>query len=167
MNRPYNSEIFNTLKDFFISLPHCAALGMQFENMVGCKPTLSIEWQPEFVGHADSGILHGGVITPLIDIAGATAVAAHLDMPEALATLDLRIDYLCATPSKGKILATSECYRLGAQVAFVRTVCYTDENYEPFALGTATYMRVMDPFALETSTYMNIMEKLKEQQQGK
>ena len=158
MTPPMESEIFNTLKDFFISLPHCATLGMQFENIVGYKPTLSIQWQPEFVGHADSGILHGGVITPLIDIAGATAVAAHLDMPEALATLDLRIDYLRATPSSGKVLATAECYRLGGQVAFVRTVCYTADDYEPFALGTATYMRVIDPFALETSTYMNILK---------
>ena len=44
------------------------------------------------------------------------------------------------------------------------SMCYSEESYEPFALGTATYMRVMDPFALETSTYMNIMDKLKEQQ---
>lgn len=158
MQTPENAEIFETLKNFFISLPHCKALGMKFEKMVGHQPTLSIPWRPEFVGHIDTGVIHGGVITPLVDITGATAVAAYLEVPEALATLDLRIDYLCAAPSKGKIFATSECFRLSGQVAFVRTICFAEYANNPFALGTATYMRVMDPFALETATYMKILD---------
>ena len=46
------------------------------------------------VAVADAGILHGGVVTTLIDSAAGMAVFASLSEASTVATLDMRIDYL-------------------------------------------------------------------------
>ncbi|MDO5687686.1 MAG: PaaI family thioesterase [Neisseria sp.] len=146
---PQHQATYLALKNLYVHLPHCAALGLRFEHEHGRIPTLSIDWREDLIGNSDSRVLHGGAVTTLIDVVGAVAVAAHLPEIEALATLDLRIDYLHPAPPAERVFATAECYRLSGQVAFVRTVCYARHAEDPFALGTATYMRTPLPAHLK------------------
>ena len=142
---PNNENLFYELVRIYTQSPQCSALQMSYVCMDERIPTLSLPWREDLVGNAQSGVLHGGVITTLIDTAGAAAVAAHLAHTEALATIDLRIDYMRPAKPGERIFATSECYRLSGQVAFTRTVCRSGNGDEPFALGTATYMRTPLP----------------------
>ncbi len=146
---PQHLLTYQTLKDLYTYLPHCAAIGLRFEHEHGRVQTMSIAWREDLVGNRDSQVLHGGAITTLVDVVGAIAVAAHLPELEALATLDMRIDYLHPAPPRERVFATAECYRLSGQVAFVRTVCYDRHADDPFALGTATYMRTPLPDRLK------------------
>lgn len=145
---PANAQVLDVLSELFVSLPHARTLGMRLVGTVGRKPTLAIDWREDLVGNPATGVLHGGVITSLVDTCSAIAVAAQLPDFETIATLDLRIDYLkAATPGK-PIFCTAECYRLAGQVAFTRAVCFHDSIDAPIAHGVATFMRESSPIPM-------------------
>ncbi|KIA79189.1 PaaI family thioesterase [Chromobacterium amazonense] len=138
---PANPRVLEAMSQLFVSFPHCATLGFEYVGTDGRKPTLKLQWREDLVGNPATGIIHGGVITSLVDTCSAIAVTAHLPSIETIATLDLRIDYLkSATPGKA-IHCTAECYRLASQIAFTRAVCYHDNPADPIAHGVATFMR--------------------------
>ena len=145
-----NSHVYTTLSRYYLTLPHCQAIGLTLEDTEGRNPILSVAWRGNLVGNAHNRVLHGGVITTLVDVASATAVSAHMAEFETLATLDMRIDYLHAATPEKTVYAKSECFRLSGQVAFVRTTCYhADQPQHPIALGTATFMRTPIPAHLQ------------------
>ena len=145
-----NPHAYQTLSHHYLQLPHCQAIGLRFESALDRSQTLSVDWRDDLVGNQATQVLHGGVITTLVDVASATAVAAHLPDFETLATLDMRIDYLHAATPQQRVFATSDCYRLSGQVAFVRTMCYQEHDQNnPIALGTATFMRSPIPAHLK------------------
>ncbi|WP_024302741.1 PaaI family thioesterase [Pseudogulbenkiania sp. MAI-1] len=145
---PVNPKVFEPMGQLFVSLPHCVTLGFQFLGADGRKPVLKVDWREDLVGNPATGVLHGGVITSLVDTTSAVSVTAHLERFETIATLDLRIDYLkAATPGKA-IYCQAECYRLASQVAFTRAVCYHDTPDDPIAHGVATFMRESSPLPM-------------------
>ncbi len=90
----------------------------------------------------DTGVVHGGAVTALLDNA-AGLVARPKNMPRetaAIATLDLRIDYLSAAQPKQAIVAHAQCYKRTRNVAFVRATAYQQDPADPIASCTATFM---------------------------
>ncbi|MBI4511772.1 MAG: PaaI family thioesterase [Deltaproteobacteria bacterium] len=121
-------------------IPHNAALGMR---AVACGPddvTLSVPYDARLVGNPETGVLHGGVITTLIDATCGMAVFMKLGKPTRIATLDLRIDYLKPASPGRAVLATAECYKMTRQVAFVRALAYHDSKDDPIASSAGTFM---------------------------
>ena len=55
----------------------------------------------------------------------------RLPRMEAIATLDLRIDYLKPATIGEDLFARAECYRLTRQIAFVRSVAYQRDPQQP------------------------------------
>src|SRR2546430_6847830 len=95
---------------------------------------------PVFVGPPEPGVLHGGVVTAMLDESCGMAVQLALDGTRAIATLDLRIDYQKpATPSLD-IKAHSICYRVTRSIAFVRSAAYQESEDDPVATATACFM---------------------------
>lgn len=140
-----NPQVLEVLSHLFGTLPHAAALGIGYVGCDGRKPTFKVEWREDLVGNPATGVIHGGVITSLVDTTSATSVAAQLPEFETIATLDLRIDYLKAATPGRPIYCTAECYRLARQVAFTRAVCYHDSIDDPIAHGLGTFMRESSP----------------------
>jgi uncharacterized protein (TIGR00369 family) len=123
-------------------VPHNKALGFTVIE-VGFEPSFIIAKLPfdeRLVGHPDSGLLHGGAVTTLLDAAGGGAVYAKLKSPTPIATLDLRIDYLKPAAGRVAVLARAECIKVTRNVAFVRMSAYHENPDDPIALGAATYM---------------------------
>ncbi|MDD9982089.1 MAG: PaaI family thioesterase, partial [Gammaproteobacteria bacterium] len=102
------------------SLPHNAKLGIRTVEIARGRCTTFIEFRPELVGDPHRGVLHGGVVTTLVDATAGVAVYTSLPPETPLATLDMRIDYLRSTEPDKRLYATAELSRLTRRIAFVR-----------------------------------------------
>jgi uncharacterized protein (TIGR00369 family) len=94
------------------------------------------------VGDPTTGVLHGGVVTTLLDSTAGAAVFSALSgpVPTPIATLDLRIDYLRPSTPHAPLYARVECYKLTHHVAFARGVAYNLDPSDPVASMSATFM---------------------------
>ena len=101
---------------------------------------MSIPYQERLVGDMRTGVVHGGVITALLDSLGGLVAMSSVPDGTAVATLDLRIDYLHpATPGE-TIRASAECHTLTTHVAFVRGVAYHETETDPIAHCAGAFM---------------------------
>ena len=122
------------------SLPHNAKLGIRMVELEPGRCTTYIEFRPELVGDPSRGVLHGGVVTTLIDATAGAAVYASIPLKQSLATLDMRIDYLKPTKPDKRLYATAELYRLTRRIAFVRASAYQDYRGNQVANCVASFM---------------------------
>ena len=114
--------------------------GLQLDRAEPAEAWSSLPYRPVFVGDTETGVLHGGVVTAMLDESCGMAVQLALDGTRAIATLDLRIDYQKpATPGLA-IRAHSLCYRVTRQIAFVRATAYQESEDDPVATATACFM---------------------------
>ncbi|UXY14408.1 PaaI family thioesterase [Chitiniphilus purpureus] len=130
---------FEQLYQWFMTLPHCRALGLEYVAADAGWVLLKLPYSEGIIGDPESGVVHGGAVTTLIDTASGTCIYTLLDQPESVATLDLRIDYLRAAKPDEPILCRAECYRLTGQIAFTRALAYQGER--EIAHGVGTFMR--------------------------
>jgi uncharacterized protein (TIGR00369 family) len=120
--------------------PYNAALGLRAEAASKDGLTVVLPYRVELVGNPETGLLHGGVITGLVDASCGLSVFLEMRRPARIATLDLRIDYLKpATPPKD-VRARAHCYKLTRQVAFVRATAFHDDVSDPIASAAGTFI---------------------------
>ncbi len=132
-------ELMNAaLRDF---VPHNAALGITLiaASFTPAVVTVKMPWSPQLVGNPETEVLHGGAITTLLDACCGASVFLKLKEPSAIATLDLRVDFLGRAPARHDVFARAECYRHGASVAFVRAIAWVEDPDQPFATAAATF----------------------------
>lgn len=142
-----NPSDFAQLMKIYHILPQHQALNLSFIKTQGRDVFFALPWRSDLVGNAQTGALHGGALANLMDVAGAAAVAAFLQHPlhETFATVDFRMDYLYPSTPEKTVLAHAHCYQQRGQIAFVRMECFHEEEKEPIAIGTASYMRTPLP----------------------
>jgi len=121
-------------------IPHARAIGLVVVDVRPDEAWLKVPYSTEIVGNPETGVVHGGVITTLLDNTAGTAVIVALDDPRSIATLDLRIDYMKpATPARD-ITGYCHCYKVTRSIAFVRGLAYHDTPDDPIATMVATFM---------------------------
>ncbi|MCA9658275.1 MAG: PaaI family thioesterase [Myxococcales bacterium] len=133
------------LQAFHKIIPHNRALGLEILTTTDGRAHVRLPYRPEFVGDPHTGVLHGGVITSLLDATFGLSAFMALPRPVSIATLDLRIDYLRPATPGATVHARGECYRLTRSVAFVRGIAYHDDEDSPIASGAATFMLANRP----------------------
>ncbi|MCA6110235.1 hotdog domain-containing protein [Bradyrhizobium cenepequi] len=114
--------------------------GLQLDRAVPGEAWSRLPYRPVFVGDTQTGVLHGGVVTAMLDETCGMAVQLALDGTRAIATLDLRIDYQKPATPGLNINAHSICYRVTRSIAFVRATAYQDSEDDPVATATACFM---------------------------
>ncbi len=125
---------------FIRSLPHARELGMEVLEAADGSATIALPYDARFVGDPATGVLHGGVVTALLDSTCGAAVLLHRAMTgSATATLDLRIDYLRPAPSGARVTARAECFRVTRTVAFVRATAWAGSAEEPVATAAGAF----------------------------
>lgn len=121
-------------------VPHNQALGLELVELDEARARFRLPWQEKLVGNPKTGVLHGGVITSMMDACCGAAVFMALDTPIPIATLDLRIDYLRPATPHEEVFASAHCYKVTRNVAFVRSIAYQGSEDDPIAAAAGTFM---------------------------
>ena len=128
-------------------IPFNRVLGLEIESDDPAAPKLRFAMRPELVGNARRGVLHGGVISAVLDVTAGFAIMLALGkdpkpglkriFPE-IGTIDLRVDYL--RPGRGKhFVATARVVRLGKRIAVTHMELENDKG-ELISTGAAAYV---------------------------
>lgn len=144
-------EVLKELTQIFAEIPFNRMLGLSVDAIDNDQVIMSFVMKPELVGNFVHGILHGGVISSVVDMAGGVAAIASAvrknsdktlaDMKAILgkaSTINLHMNYLC--PGKGKkFTATAWILRSGNKICFTRSELRNEENVL-IATGAGTYL---------------------------
>ena len=133
---------------FETGVPFNKVVGMKVESVDPDAPKLRFDMRPELIGNARKQILHGGVISAVLDVAAGFAIHLAVSRQRAeepteghfptIGTIDLRVDYL--RPGRGRyFIATGRVVRLGNRVAVAHMEMVNDAG-ELIATGGAAYM---------------------------
>ena len=121
-------------------------LGLKVESFDPQAPKLRFDMRPELVGNPTRQILHGGVISATLDVAGGFAIMLALaaemtGIPTSfpnMGNIDLRVDYL--RPGRGRhFIATARIVRKGSRIAVTHMELHNDEG-RLIATGGAAYV---------------------------
>jgi len=152
MNEPGSKEEFlSVINEMFSEkIPFNKLLGLEIELMTPERVKVSFRMRDDLMGHWKRGMVHGGVISSVIDVTGGLAafmgvqekmdetLEAKLDRFGRVSTIDLRVDFL--RPGLGaRFTATSYALRTGSKVAVTRTEL-NNEKEELIAVGTGSYI---------------------------
>jgi uncharacterized protein (TIGR00369 family) len=134
-------------------IPHMDVLGMETIEAKNGVAVLRLPWRADLVGNPETGVLHGGVVTTLIDTVSGLAAITGLAQPEPVATLDLRVDHLKPAAPRRDLFARAECYRLTRRIAFVRATAYQADPQDLVASSVSTFMltKRLGPMATTTA----------------
>ncbi|MEO8601885.1 MAG: PaaI family thioesterase [bacterium] len=121
-------------------VPHAQVLGIRVVEIGPGFSICSLPYRDELIGDPQRRVVFGGAITTLLDHASGLAVACAVEELNAIATIDLRVDYLRAAQPGLDLQARSECYRLTRNVAFIRAIAYEHSADDPFASCLGTFM---------------------------
>ncbi len=145
-------EMLVILKDIYENrMPFNRLLDIRIERLTAAEVVVRIDMREALVGNFIRNILHGGVISAVLDLTGGIIASVELlkqlegkDEEETarrmarIGTIDLRIDYLRA--GKGEyFLASGSILRQGNKVAVIRTQLM-NERQTLIAAGTGTYL---------------------------
>jgi len=126
--------------------PHNRFLGLHLASVDGETITTKMEYRTELVGNPDSGVLHGGAITAMLDTTCGGAVYLKLGALTRIATLDLRVDYFKPSTPELTLYSSCHCTKLTQHVAFVEGVAYhlaEDGTRNEVARARGTFMLML------------------------
>jgi uncharacterized protein (TIGR00369 family) len=126
-------------RQFITAIPHARTLGMQVTDLSDGVAVMSMPYDPQLVGDPETGVIHGGAVSALLDTCCGAAVISHPKNPGGTATIDLRIDYMRAATPGQTLRARAECYHITRNVAFVRATATDDDDALPVATATGSF----------------------------
>lgn len=141
-NIPESDELrFNRVTRFIESLNQARELGVSVIQATKAGLTLCLPYSDRIIGNPDTGVIHGGAITTLMDTASGSVILCALDEFELCPTLDLRVDYMRPAEPHKPVYARSEAYKITRNIIFTRCEAYQDGG-ETIANCVGTFMRI-------------------------
>ena len=126
-------------RQFIEAIPHSKALGMTLTDLEEGVAVIEMPYDENLVGDPETGVIHGGAVSALMDTCCGAAVMSHPKNPGGTATIDLRIDYMRAATPGQRIVARATCYHVTRTVAFVRATATDDDADNPVAAATGSF----------------------------
>ncbi len=126
-------------EQFISAIPHCNALNMRVTHIGEGVAEMELPYDARLVGDPETGVLHGGAVSALMDTCCGAAAMCHPSSPSGTATIDLRIDYMRAATPGQDIRTRAECYHITRSVAFVRATAVDDNDGLPVATATGAF----------------------------
>jgi uncharacterized protein (TIGR00369 family) len=119
-----------------------ASLGAEVIEVAKGRARTRLPYALHLIGDPDTGVVHGGAITAVLDQTCGIAVASALKALMPFATLDLRIDYMKPAEPNADIFIEAECLKVTHEVAFTRGIAYQASRDQPIALSTGAFMLI-------------------------
>ncbi|MEQ9315669.1 MAG: PaaI family thioesterase [Henriciella sp.] len=132
MIKQHASQIMTTV-------PWAKALGFELTGIEKGRAFAKVAWREDLVGNPETGVIHGGVLTALLDNLCGVCINTALKKPMSMATLDLRIDYMRPAEKGRDILAEAECYHVTRNVAFTHAWAYHESREKVIATAAGTF----------------------------
>lgn len=138
------SPVFSMTADeqqrFFINrVPHNEALGMRVSHCSPGRLSFDLPYSPELVGNPETGEMHEGTLTVLLDAACGSVVLTELGELQRTATLDLRLDFLRPAKAGADIRCDAWCLKVTAHLATVRAIAHDGDSSDPVAVATGSF----------------------------
>lgn len=128
-------------------IPFNRVLGLRVASFDLRAPAVRFDMRAELIGNPARQILHGGVISAVLDVAAGFAIhvallerqepGAKIEFPK-MGTVDLRVDYL--RPGRGRhFVASARVVRLGNRIAVAHMEMVNDAG-DLIATGSGAYV---------------------------
>lgn len=148
---PVTPQMIQLAQQFINKIPFNKLLNIQLDEISSERVVMHLPMRDDLVGNHLQGILHGGAISTILDVAGggmalmsvfqklpAEPAVEELMKLARIGTIDLRVDYL--RPGRGQLFtAQATLLRSGNKVAVVRSELH-NESGDLIATGTGTYL---------------------------
>ena len=134
------TELFSQVEGFVSVLAQCQTLGIKVVSARENELILELPYSEAIIGNLDSGVIHGGAITTLMDTTAGAAVLCAMPGFELCPTLDLRVDYMRSAKPGNSVFARASCYRRTNNILFMRCEAYQVDR--TVAHCVATFMRM-------------------------
>ena len=108
-------------------------LGLRLVATGEAEATCVLPYAEALVGDPETGAVHGGVISTLVDVACGCAALMRMKRLRPIVTLELRIDHLRPSRPGRELSARAECYALTSSVAFVRALVHDGDAADAVA----------------------------------
>lgn len=136
------TELFAQVDRFVGVLAQCQELGITVVSARENELILKLPYSERIVGNPETGVIHGGAITTLMDTTAGAGVLCALPDFELCPTLDLRVDYMRSAKPHEPVYARASCFRVTSNILFMRCEAYQVDR--TVAHCVATFMRMGD-----------------------
>ena len=125
----------------FFSETHQLFAALQMEPNKVAEDEVSVFARiPDFFSHKDSdGYAHPGAYTIILDTVFGFAVFAKIQQPKAIATINLKTEYLSPIEIGAKVICSAECHAVSGNIARTRGEIF-DYDGRPLASATGAFM---------------------------
>ncbi len=127
---------------FFAGRGHSGWLGLRYSDHGDDWVELELPWREDLLGDNGQRVLASGPILSLMDMASGMAIWRAMDDFTAIATLDLRVDYVRPAREGASVFGRSQCYRVTRSAAFVRGLAHDGDADDPVAHIQAVFMKI-------------------------
>ncbi len=121
---------------------HFNVLGLRPEYVERHRVGMSMPYSEALIGDPDTGVIHGGAITALLDTCCGFASATALDDLAMTPTIDLRIDYMRPATPGLTVYADAEVYRVTESVIFTRALAHHGDVDNAIASVVGNFFRM-------------------------
>lgn len=134
---------------FLTAHSHNGWLGLTYRDHGEDWVELELPWRADLVGEIEREVLASGPIVSLMDMASGLSIWTRMGTFQAIATLDLRVDYTRAAAPRGSVFGRATCYRTTRSAAFVHGIAHEGDPDDPVARMQGVFMTIAtDPRSL-------------------
>lgn len=138
-----HADFIKFINRFQNGVKHTTLLGIEIVEASPKGITMKLPYNEDLVGNPETGVLHGGAISTLLDQTSGSAIICalypHFDITP---TIDLRIDHMRAALPHQPVFAFAEAYRVTKNVVFTRGFAFQEDRDDPFCTCVGTFMRM-------------------------
>jgi uncharacterized protein (TIGR00369 family) len=135
------TEKVRIINEMSRSILHAHLQGICLESIHGEELTLRLPFRKELVGNPETGVMHSGALTMLLDhTLGIASVCCDQINATITPTLDLRIDHLGVAPAGKDIFAVARVYKVTRRIIFTAGFAYCESIDKPIAKATGSWV---------------------------